>query len=423
MKKNVIIFFLAILILFPLISAVQFDINQNFSQGETIIAKLSGNFLSPITNDNVLFFKGHVQIPMVYNVLKLGNDYYLYASTAGKSPDNYSVSVQNVQYTKGTGVSSDNLAANFSILNTTAAFSVNPGAVSTSGDFSIDIQNLLDNSINVDLDTGTNSSVREIFVSGSQTASFSLDSGEKKTIDLTLGDGISGLRTIKLELGNFSYQIPVYILSSSNPIPTQSSFGMDPPVLSISLPTNTTIKRAVLFYNLGSIDLNNVSLSLSDSLTSSMNLSSSMINTLTSKSGTPLDLSFFSSYAGTVEGYLKLKSGEVSNSFYISLNFVNNYTNYNKTESILTKTCSEYNGTVCSSDEQCDRTPIYAKDNVCCLGSCIQSQIGSSGQTIGIILLVVVLVIIIFFYLKYKKTKRKPVNLLEEAKGKKFLNK
>ncbi len=418
MKKNVIIFFWIILILFPFISAVEFNINQNFSQGETIIAKLSGNFLTPVTNDNLLFYKGHVQIPMVYDVVKAGTDYYFYALTTGKSPDNYSVSVQNVQYTKGTGVSSDNLAANFSILNTTAAFSVNPGVISTSGDFSLEIQNLLDNQINVNVNTQTNNSVREIFISGSQSSSLSLNSGETKQIDFTLGDGDSGLTMIGLSSGNFSYQIPVYILSSSKTASAQS-FGMDPPQLYLSVPTNTTLTRTVLFYNTGDVDLQNISLSLSDSLTSSMNLSTYTINNLSSKSGTQFDLSFFSSSAGTVEGYLKAKSGDLSNSFFVSLNFINNYTT-NQSESILTKTCAEFNGTVCSSDEQCDRTPVYAKDSVCCLGSCIQSQGGSSGQTVGIILLGVVILAIIFFYIRYKKAKRKPVNLLEVAKGKKF---
>lgn len=418
MKKNVIIFGMIFILLFPIISAVEFNINQNFSQGETIIAKLSGNFLTPITNNNIFFYDGHTQIPMVYNVVKAGNDYYFYALTSGKSAGDYSVSVQNVQYMKGAEVVSDNIGANFSITNNTVAFSVKPGAISTSGDFSIEVQNLQDRQITINVNNLANSSVREIFSSDS---SLQLGSGEIKKISFTLGDGSSGLRTIKLNSGNFTYQIPVYVLSSQMQEAPVQSFSIDPPQLFISLPTNTTIKRTILFYNTGNYDLQNISISLPDSLKSSLNLSNYSLNNLSVKSGIPIDLFFFSLSEQKAEGYLKAKSGNVSGTFLVSVNFVKNLNVSNQSQSILTKTCAQFNGTVCAYGEQCDKTPIDAKDsNNCCLGNCAKPQAGSSGQTIGIILLAVVFLIMIFFYLKYKKAKRKPVNLLEVAKEKKF---
>ena len=45
MKKSLII--LTILLLLPIISSVEFDMKQVFDQGETLIARVSGNFLEP----------------------------------------------------------------------------------------------------------------------------------------------------------------------------------------------------------------------------------------------------------------------------------------------------------------------------------------------------------------------------------------
>ena len=45
MKKALIIFFLLTL---PLISAVDIDMKTEFAQGETFMAKISGNFIKPL---------------------------------------------------------------------------------------------------------------------------------------------------------------------------------------------------------------------------------------------------------------------------------------------------------------------------------------------------------------------------------------
>ena len=418
MKNFFIIFFL--LLFLPLVSAIELNINQNFSQGETIIAKISGNFISPITNDNIFFYSGHVRIPMEYNVLKLGDDYYLYAITTGKSSGDYSLSIQNVQYMRGSQVANDTIAANFSITNSTADFSVNPGFVYSSGDFYLQVQNLQDNDINIIANTGTNdSSAREILIFPSSTYSqISLNSGEIKKINFAVGVGNPSLRTIELSSGNFTYEIPVYIFSSSSSSTSGNvteSFEIDPQSLTISVPTNTTITKTIYLYNLGDTELDNVSLSLPDSLNSSINLSQYYIQNLSSKSGIPIDLSFFSTIQKTVTGSLVATSGDKTISSSIFLTFANNYTVSN--QSILTQTCAELNGAVCNSTQQCDREPIYATDNVCCLGTCNDIPTNNSGTIIGIVILVVIIAAFVFFYMRYKKAK-KPVNLLEISKGK-----
>ena len=58
--KKVLIIFLA-LFLFPIISAVEIEMKDNFDQGETLIAKISGNFYEAISEENVIFYRGHVR--------------------------------------------------------------------------------------------------------------------------------------------------------------------------------------------------------------------------------------------------------------------------------------------------------------------------------------------------------------------------
>jgi len=79
MKKLFLLFFL-ILLSFQLISAVEFDLKQNFSNGETIITKVSGNFINPIARGNVFFYREpeHVRIPIDYGIMKVGSEYYIY---------------------------------------------------------------------------------------------------------------------------------------------------------------------------------------------------------------------------------------------------------------------------------------------------------------------------------------------------------
>ncbi len=417
MKKRMIILGLTFLFLFPLVSAVEFNINQNFNQGETIIAKISGNFISPITNDNVFFYSGHVRIPMEYSVAKLGDDYYLYALTSGKAEGNYSVSIQNIQYMKGSEVSNDNIAANFSITNNTADFSVNPGFVYTSGDFSLEVQNLQDKKLNININTETNNSgVREVFISpDSKYSSISLTSGETEKINFNVGSGSPEFKTIELKSANLTYEIPVYIFSSSIGNETKS-FEIDPPNLVISIPTNTTVKKSIYIYNLGISELKNISVSLSVPLVPYINISREIIENLSSQSGISIDLSFFSSSEKNVIGSLRAESENSSFSTLISITFIKNYTVSNK--SILTKTCAELNGNICNQTAQCDKPLIDAKDNWCCPGTCNPLPTSNSGAVIGIIILVVIIIVFFFFYKKYKKAK-KPINLLEIAKGKK----
>ena len=145
---------LFVLLFLPFISAVEVSMNSAFAQGETLLAKFSGNFVDQITDDNVFFYRNHLAIPMIYDVVKINNDFYVYALLQeDQEPGNYSLSIRGVEYYKATQIVDDDIASNFTVTEETAEFSINPGAVFTATDFSVEIQNLLDKSITVIVET------------------------------------------------------------------------------------------------------------------------------------------------------------------------------------------------------------------------------------------------------------------------------
>jgi len=132
MKRSVII----LLILFlPVLSAVSMEMKTEFDQGETFMAKVSANFFEPITKEDISFYREHVRQPMSAYVVKINNDFYIYAQLFGKPQNNYSITIENVQYIEGGLNIKEDLTKNFSITNNKADFSIEPGLVYTNEAF------------------------------------------------------------------------------------------------------------------------------------------------------------------------------------------------------------------------------------------------------------------------------------------------
>lgn len=423
--KKIVVFILALLFL-QFISAVEVDMNEDFGQGETILTKISGNFITPVTKENIFFYRSHVRIPMEYDVARINDDYYIYALLSDKQQGNYSISVEDVKYMKGAEISEENIIKNFSITDKIADFSLKPGFIITSKDFSIEIQNLQDRKLTVNIKTLTNTTAnnsREILIlpPDSKETSISLKSGEIKEINFKLGVGEPALQKIELKTDNLIYEIPVYILTPSSGGSQKESFRFEPAELNFSLSTNMTAKGIIHLYNAGDADMKNISLSLSDSIKPFANISVSKIENLHNNSNFAVELYFFSLGDIAVEGNLKAETENLTAYSSISLKFLKSYTPSNETEQppAVVKTCAELQGKICNETvEKCDTTPVYAKDNVCCLGTCQKIKKSSTGRIIAIIFILVIIAGLVWFYFaKYKKTK-KPVDLLKIAKGK-----
>jgi hypothetical protein len=416
MKKSVIIIF--ILLLLPLISSVEFEMKTNFSQGETMMAKVSGNFVEPILKENILFYRGHVRIPINPSVMRIENEFYIYAKLLGKTPDNYSIVIQNVQYHEGAQIIKEDITKNFSIVDTLADFSINPGFMFTKDDFYIEVQNLQSKEITIQINTNKTEGVGS-FV---HQDAISLKSGEIKKINFKLQNIEQQIfETIELSSENLKYEIPVYLFVIKTNWQEIPSLKLEPSKLIISMSTNSNTSRILYLYNTGNETLENISLSLSDSLKPYISLSVEEIEELEGNSNIQIELLLFSNESKIIEGKITANSANLFSMSDISLNFIQDYIpldEEDQTTVYTSQTCSEINGKICSENEKCDEEQIYAKDNVCCLGTCEKVKTSSIGVIIGWGIFLVLILFGIWFYKKKYRKPRKPVDLLKIARGK-----
>lgn len=414
MKKSI-IFLTLLFLISPLISAVDFEMNTGFDQGETLLAKISGNFIEPLTKSNVFFYRGHVRIPMAYDMIEMNDEFYLYALLTGKGSGNYSVVLEDVKYMKGAGVSEEDIVKEFTITEGTALFSVNPGFVETFEDFSIEIQNLQESKITVEITTGFNNIV------GNSTE---LKSGEIKDIEFDLiEDSPPTTETVIFTSGNLTYEIPVFItINTTREDKKNKEFRFEPSVLDVSMATDSNAKRIIYLANTGEADLENIFLSISPLLEPYISLSTDEIDSLEANTSEKIELFFLSDIEEVIiEGEITATTENLTTSSIIILNFIADFIPIDEEADIevrSTLACSEEGGTICAENEECSEDIIYAKDDICCLATCEEIKTSSTGKVVGWLIVIVIIGFLIWFFkTKYFGVKRS-VNLLKIARGK-----
>lgn len=418
MNKIPIIFLLG-LFLINGIFAVEVNMNNEYQQGETLISKISGNFLTPVGRSNVFFYKEHVRVSFEYQITKIGNEYYLYALLVGKTEGNYSLSLENVKYMEEGIVKDSNIVKNFSILNEKVDFSVDPGFIDNSGNFSITIQNHQDYPVEVSISTAEFTDDVYVLSYGTKEFTANLDSGEINKINFIVGSVKTIFKNIVFSSGNLTYEVPVYILgndSESNPSETSNElFDFQNSDVVLSIPTNSNYKQTIYLYNFNDTDLKDISFSMSDDLSYVTVLSDEKVD-IDANGNASIELSFFSQEEKEVEGYIYASDTKESVSLFVSIKFLQNST---EVATPTAKTCAELNGTVCDTQtKKCSVNLISGKDGWCCTGTCSEIQGSSLGRIIAVILIILLIGFIVWFYFKKYKKSKKPVDLLKVAKGK-----
>lgn len=427
MIKKSLIVFATLLLIISFVSAVEVQMNSEFQQGETLIAKFSGNFIDKINDDNVYFYKEHVRIPLEFSLLEIQEDYYIYAQLYGKEEGNYSIKIKNVEYYKGLEITDDEIGANFSIAEGTADFSVSPGALITKEDFELELQNLKDFQIEIALNQKSSGGFFASLFGGATSTSddtIILKSGEKKSAKFNISEQ-TGLTKLNLSTENTTYQIPVYmIMENETEEEGSKKLIFETADLEITLATNSNTTRYIYIKNTGEENLENISVELSDSLKDYINLSTEFFEEIEANETEKLELKINSGDAEeTVSGNLNLKKDLVLyDELEISLNFIKDFIpadNETEEKEVQTsKTCAELGGEICNSTLKCTEKLVNAKDNKCCLAKCVEKETNNSGKVLGwLILGGIGLFMVWFFLFKFRKT-RKKINLLEIAKGK-----
>src|SRR3989344_431715 len=265
------------------INFIRTENSSDFNKGETLIAKLSGNFIDKPTSDNVVFYRGHVRIPMVYKISEMNDDFYIYALTVGKSQGNYSLSIENVRYMQGTQEVEEKIVKNFTINGNLSDFSIEPGFVINDTGFSIEVQNLQNNQITINIDASDNLLVQD---------SVNVNSGEIKKVSFQLKNQENSFsEQIKLTSEKTSYAIPIFITSNltsgeeinnsgtingetNNSGTTdgetdngetddgtsdiEESFKFEPGIVRVSMNTDSKSKRIIYLVNTGETEIKDI---------------------------------------------------------------------------------------------------------------------------------------------------------------------
>ena len=426
MKRKVIASLFLALLTISFISAIEFDMKEEFRQSETLLAKLSGDFINPPIKQNIFFYRGHVKTAVDAQIARIGEDYYIYAQLAGKAENNYSIVIEGISYKKAGQTIEEDLTKNFSITGEIVDFTVNPGFISTKDDFSITLENLKDEDLEVSFEISTLSgndggiagygegTSHEVLIdSGEETIDFKIDLKEQSTIKL-----------IEFSSGDFSYSIPVHIFVDDFSEQTKTfSFEIKPDKIDLEIPTTgDQIERLIYIYNTGTGSVTNLRLDLVGQLKPYVALSEDNFGRVLPGSNANLNLLITPSSEKTITGELVIESEQsLTNKIPISITFKKDASTEDLMSEVTTDdNCADLGHEICSSDQTCSNTEetVYANDGICCIGTCGAKASGSWGTIIGFILLIIVVAAAWIFFKNYKSVKT-PVNLLKIAKGKK----
>ena len=398
-----------ILFIVPIISAVELDMKSEFKQGETFMARVSGNFLDLILEENIFFYREHVRTPMIFDVQEIEDEFYIYAQLLDKAENNYSIVIKNARYMDGGKISEQEIRGNFSIIPEQADFSISPGFVFTEDDFFIEVQNLQDYKISIQSKTSSEDSgfLNSLFGSDGENL-VDLKSGEIKKINFELGNITqSALKIIELSTENLKYEIPIYVFVENKSGEELKSFRFEPSNLNISMATNSSSTRIIYLRNTGEQTLENISLSVSDSLSEYLSLSINEIETLEKNSSIKIEFSLSSDWdEKKIQGQITAKeNGNFYSYSSVFLNFIKDYIPEDEEEPVTSDTCAELGGEICEDNEECDEE-INAQDGVCCLGNCEEIKKSSTGKIIGWIIIIGIIGFLVWFFKqRYKGVK------------------
>lgn len=425
MNKKI-VFLVLILFFLPLVSAVEVNLKSNFSQGETFIAKISGNFFDPISQEDLIFHRNHVRVPIPPFVTKIDDDFYIYAQLFGKQPGNYSLTIENLKYYQVNEIIEEDLVTNFVITEDLSDFLIDPGFILTEDDFSIEFQNLRNEKITILSKLVNGSEKSEGFfdslfggLNEESLVSTTLKSGEKKQVNFEISNFNEGLNNLEFSTENTVYSIPVYFFTGSDiGITSDLKLKFEPSELNISFSTDSNLTRIVYLFNRGEDKIENISISLSDNLKSYAQLLTEKIDELDKNSSAKIEVIFTSgSEDKVVEGQIKATSGDLFSNIAVSLNLIKDYI---PPENGKVASCLEFGGNLCTEGQECEGDLEYASDGNCCIGTCKDEiKRSSSGKIIGWGLIILVVGYLLWFYLKKYRKVGSVVDILKIAKGKK----
>ena len=401
MKKLV----LALLFLFFISSvlALQTTIKQEYKPGETLIAEITGNFIDNLKSEDILFYSGRVFIPMIYDLAKINDKYYLYAVLPIKER-NYSLIIKNAHYTEAGLEYKKDLQFDFSAKSNTSSYNVNPGFIIANKDFSIKVTALTKD---ISLKSTFNTISKDYTISESRT----------KTIPFSIS-GIKGFTktSLKLEADNLVYEIPAIIfaegtsVNQSQNIEDIKELRFSKSHLNFSVIADSSFQFTISLSNTGQEDIKNIKFD-TENLSDILKITPEEIDILKAGDLEKINLTIKSKKEGKIYGELIAVSENSTAKSSIEITTVKDKQAYqeikNNSDLAVEGSCSSLNGFICGEKETCKGNTLLTIDGDCCVGTCEETKTGGgTSNAIAIILIVIVLGILGFFIFKKIRQKR-----------------
>lgn len=380
--KKIIFLFLLLFVSLTFVSAAEVTVKEEILRGETLIAKISGNFIQPLTEENIYFYRRHMPTEMgFFDLIKIQGEYYLYVNIPlEKVADNYSIVVKDATYKVGTQILTTPFFGNFTIPEKEVPFTLTPGILVSNTNYSVDILNLEPNTIVVEykqigygvepVPTGGGffEGLLNLFEGESggeeiETNYVTLLSGQTKTLEF-VPQNYLGFQEVEFNYQNDSYAVLAWI---EEEIVSPENGTVEPE-------NNTTIEENITIEPEG--------------------------NT-------------------TIEENITIEPEE-EKTFFEKLFGKEEKENITEEETIPSsgdlETCDEMGGEVCLDGFVCSVDIVYAESSLCCLEECLPVKESSTGKTVGWILIIAVVLFLTWFFKKKYRAKPKPVDLLKLGK-------
>lgn len=402
MNKKFVFFLVFFLVIASFVNSLEITSEKEYLSEESILITISGNFVVPILKENIFLYRGEARSAAEISVEIIEDVYYIYLDLKGKTPGNYSIRIEDVEYLEGSKKIEEDIKIPFKIKEEMAKFSVSPLAKSTSQNFTLYVKNLKSVSSTVSIKT---SNSKKIY---SEKESYSLRSGENKQIKIIVNpDDEMTLEKITISLDGSSKDVLVYVEKESEEKKEEiKEFSFEKEKVSLNLSTNSKKNYFTYLRNTGENEISNITVGVSEELREFINLSTKEKFSLNKNETIKIDIYVkTSNISGNFNGYLVASDdSEMKEYLYLSLGVIKDYIPSTKVDEEKNPFAGENtiprNGNTGLIDED---------DN---LGG------SSTSKIIGwIIVLALIVIIAWFFFKKYRGAKRSGIKFTSFRKS------
>jgi len=407
--KQTLIYVTILITLLPLTSALTIDIQETYKPGQTALITIQGNFVKPLTAEQIYFYQGRIQIPLVYDLAKIKDKYYIYAILPNEEK-NLTLFIKDAHYIENTQEFNQDINKNFSVQGNLVDFSISPGFIITTKDFEIRVQS---KTKALDIEYNFLGNKQQVYVPEGQLKELTFSIQNIKEFTLT---------DIEISSPETTYKIPVAIIPNKTiedegNIIISKKFRFSPNSRDIAVLLSEERKLKINLINLGNEDLKSIVFNVSDNLKNILNITPKEID-LPKDDSEEIILTIKPDKIGLFSGEILAKSEEELASFKINVSVTQNLT-YDNTQQI--KTCAFLGGAICSRNEVCQATIQASLEGNCCVpaDSCVEKKTNSIWKYILLLIIIVVLFSIAYFLVKkYRKSGESASDILKKRQEK-----